>query len=103
MSLCREKCWPIRQKAVENRASANQAEGHAQPFWADKGSSQGSTPSFWIALFGSRSLWIALSLARCFRSEKVPCTKRYSHLGSGFGGHELRRKEASREHRHSWT
>ncbi|CAO2632273.1 hypothetical protein LEMLEM_LOCUS21712, partial [Lemmus lemmus] len=44
----REKCWPIRQKAVENRASANQAEGHAQPFWADKGSSQGSTPPFWI-------------------------------------------------------
>ncbi|CAO2587663.1 hypothetical protein LEMLEM_LOCUS4577, partial [Lemmus lemmus] len=43
-----EKCWPIRQKAVENRASANQAEGHAQPYWADKGSSQRSTPSLWI-------------------------------------------------------
>ncbi|CAO2602766.1 hypothetical protein LEMLEM_LOCUS11383, partial [Lemmus lemmus] len=26
----------------------------------------------------------ALFLDRRFRSEKVPCTKRYSHMGSGF-------------------
>ncbi|CAO2637670.1 hypothetical protein LEMLEM_LOCUS24096 [Lemmus lemmus] len=49
-----EKCWPIRQKAVENRASANQAEGHAQPFWADKSSRQQSTPSLWLVAFAPR-------------------------------------------------
>ncbi|CAO2638266.1 hypothetical protein LEMLEM_LOCUS24382 [Lemmus lemmus] len=48
---------------------ANQAEGHAQPYWADKRQQQ---------------VEHALFLDHRLCSEKVLCTKRYSHLGSGF-------------------